>query len=67
MLHGQVATLGAAMPIDVSEFEIYAAIIKSEQMDAADVPKFMEENPEFARWYAGKAGPISPPGSVPIS
>lgn len=38
-------------PIASKDFETYAAIIRSGQMDAVDVPRFMEENPEFRRWY----------------
>lgn len=44
------------MSIDVSEYEAYAAIIKSGQMEQSEVPNFMEENPEFAEWYAKQNG-----------
>jgi len=40
--------------IEQKDFENYAAIIRSGQMDAADVPRFMEENPEFKRWYLAR-------------
>lgn len=38
--------------IDQKKFEVYEAIILSEQMDASEVPSFMADNPEFAAWYA---------------
>jgi hypothetical protein len=37
-----------------TEFEAYEAIILSGQMDAADVPRFIEENAEFAAWYKAR-------------
>lgn len=39
------------MPIDRSQFEAYEAIIRSGQMDAADVPRFVENNAAFGAWY----------------
>jgi len=41
-------------PIDPNEFETYAVIIRSGQMDANVVPKFMRDNPEFKRWYLAR-------------
>ncbi len=34
-----------------SEFEDYAAVIRSGQMPQERVPLFLAENPEFAAWY----------------
>jgi hypothetical protein len=49
-------------PIKQNEFEAYAAIIRSGQMPDVDVPRFMEENPEFKRWYFnGRAEPATSP------
>lgn len=45
------------MKIEPEQFELYAAIIRSGQMEHSEVPKFMEENPEFAEWYKEKLRP----------
>lgn len=39
------------MPIQEHEFELYEACILSGQIDQADVPKLLAENPEFDAWY----------------
>lgn len=44
------------MPIKADEFETYETIILSGQMPQEDAPKFMQENPEFARWYRERRG-----------
>ena len=33
------------------EWNVWADIVRSEQMDAADQVKLFEDNPEFAQWY----------------
>jgi hypothetical protein len=42
------------MSIQRDQFEAYAAIIKSGQMEQSEMPKFMEENPEFHDWYLSR-------------
>lgn len=49
-LPGRGVTVPSAM-IDKRNFENYADIIRSGQMPDADVPRFMEENPDFKAWY----------------
>jgi hypothetical protein len=34
-----------------SDFELYEAIILSGQMPQERVPVFLQENPEFEKWY----------------
>ena len=33
------------------EWQTWADIVRSEQMEAADTVKLFEDNPEFAQWY----------------
>jgi hypothetical protein len=35
----------------VSDFELWAAVIRSDQVPHEDVPRIFHSNPEFARWY----------------
>ncbi len=39
------------MKIDDEKFEIWAHMIRSDQMTAAEVQKFLENNSDFASWY----------------
>lgn len=39
------------MTIEKEEFELYEACIKTGQIEQSEVPKLLEENPEFAEWY----------------
>jgi hypothetical protein len=34
-----------------SDFELWAAVIRSDQVPHEDVPSIFRSNPEFARWY----------------
>jgi hypothetical protein len=61
-----------------SDFELYEAVILSGQMPQERVPGFLEENPEFEKWYREKllrddakliagAGVAVGPGAGPIA
>jgi hypothetical protein len=34
-----------------SDFELWAAVIRSGQLPQEEVPSFLRAKPEFARWY----------------
>ena len=40
------------MFIAPSDFEIWAALIRSDQLPQQNVPAILESNPAFARWYS---------------
>jgi len=47
------------------QFEAFEAIILSDQMPPEDVPRFLNDNPDFAEWYKERmanryAAPVSP-------
>jgi len=41
------------------QFSLYEAVILTEQMPAGQVPRFMQENPEFFAWYRARRALVS--------
>ena len=37
--------------IAFSDFELWAALIRSDQLPQQEVPRFFKPIPQFARWY----------------
>jgi hypothetical protein len=44
-------------PITRDQFEVYRDLIRSDQIDQADVSKLLADNPEFAEWYGDQMRP----------
>ena len=47
----QFAKNSADPQIEASDFELWAAVIRSDQVPHDYVPRLLKANPEFARWY----------------
>ncbi len=47
------------MKIEPDKYELYLQVIRTGQMPDQDVPKVLEENPDFAKWYRERITPKS--------
>ena len=65
MANMQFANNSADPQNEASDFELWAAVIRSDQVPHDYVPRLLKANPEFARWYREQCHLIGvPPASA---